>query len=724
MEIPAIHFRMDGLRLMVGETGSSYSFYKRTLKLPGTGNLGHFQYAYLTVFLPDRHATVAAIRNSTVFTVGVVFVLFAMLIYWFLQKVITQPFIKMVKTARKCAGGSTHVRFDESSDDEFGFLSGFINEALDYTNQKQTEIEKALIRIRDSETALHVEKERIEVTLSSIADAVITADKNGNVDYMNPVAEKLTGFTLKSARHKPIDEIVRLIDEDTLEPVDNEFRACLEGGVVRRVSNAFLLSRDDKQIPISESVSPIHDSTSAMIGAVLVIHDEGRTRKLAKQLNFQASHDALTGLYNRHEFERRLKGALEDIKETGRHFALCYLDLDQFKVVNDTCGHMAGDELLRQLSTELQNQVRESDVIARLGGDEFGVLLAGCDLDHAKRVADGLRRTVSDYRFAYDGKSFEVGVSIGLVSIDDDVMTLSDLMSAADVACYAAKDSGRNRVHVYRPTDDDMKKRQGEMQWVSRIRQAIKDDRFCLFLQPIVPVDKEAGLKKHYEVLLRMTDEDGKTVPPMAFIPAAERYNLMPLIDRWVVKSVTESDGLVASSELGVIYTVNLSGQSLCDEKFLDYVITCFDESDIDAQQICFEITETAAITNLMRATRFINILRGTGCKFALDDFGSGLSSFGYLKTLHVDYLKIDGSFVRDMVDDPADFAMVEAINRIGHVMGIETIAEYVETEEIFNKLKEIGVDYGQGYWLGRPQPLEKAIETNLKPGKEQKASG
>lgn len=449
---------------------------------------------------------------------------------------------------------------------------------------------------------------------------------------------------------------------------------------------------------------------NAMAAALQVGQErlQERIDEATERLSYQATHDALTGLVNRREFERRLEKALVGAREGGTQHALCYLDLDQFKIVNDTCGHVAGDELLRQLTVLLQGKVRDTDTLARLGGDEFGVLLNNCPLAQAQIVADLLRQTVKDFHFVWQDKPFVVGASIGLVSIDRESESMAHVLSCADRACYAAKELGRNRVHVYRAEDSEMALRQGEMNWVARITNAIEENRFRLYYQTIMSLnDSEEGL--HFEILLRMLGENGEIIPPMAFIPAAERYNLMPSVDRWVVSTAFGMYwGIFANQARDVRHTctVNLSGPSLCDEYFLDFIKRQFVLYQVPHDQICFEITETAAITNLTRAMAFIRELRSLGCRFSLDDFGSGLSSFTYLKNMPVDYLKIDGSFVLNMVDDPMDHAMVAAINKVGHVMGLKTIAECVENEAILEQLRALKVDFAQGFSIKRPAPL------------------
>jgi diguanylate cyclase (GGDEF)-like protein len=460
---------------------------------------------------------------------------------------------------------------------------------------------------------------------------------------------------------------------------------------------------------INQMVKALHSSHE---------HLQDRIDEATSRLSHQAAHDALTGLPNRREFELRLERALLVAREQNQMHTLCYLDLDQFKVVNDTCGHVAGDELLRQLAVLLQTRLRERDTLARLGGDEFGVLLLNTHLDQAMLVADSIRQLVKEFRFVWRDKSFAIGVSIGLVPIFAESEGLASLLSYADAACYAAKDRGRNRVHVYQAEDADLLKRQGEMQWVSRITRALEENQMRLYAQPILPLypQREAGM--HYEILLRMLDDDGELILPMAFIPAAERYNLMPSIDRWVISAAFSAFPALfwQAQNSPSICTINLSGHSLCDEKFLDFVERQFSINKIPYQAICFEITETAAIANLTEAIRFIQALKAKGCMFSLDDFGSGLSSFAYLKNLPIDFLKIEGAFVRDMANDPMDRAMVESIHHIGHVMGLKTIAEYVESEVILECLKQVGVDFVQGNWLLEPQPLSNLLIGNFQP--------
>ncbi|MEW6119130.1 MAG: EAL domain-containing protein [Pseudomonadota bacterium] len=427
------------------------------------------------------------------------------------------------------------------------------------------------------------------------------------------------------------------------------------------------------------------------------------------RLVYQASHDALTGLINRREFEQRLERLLQSALQQGREHALCYMDLDQFKVINDSCGHAAGDELLRQLALLLKSNLRERDTLARLGGDEFALLLENCGLEDAIQVADLFRAEVQRFRFKWGDRIFAVGISVGMVAITRDSGTAANLLSAADAACYVAKDRGRNQIHVYESRDLDLARHRGEMQWVARIQRAIEEGRLRLAWQEIRPTDGSMGRTRHVELLLRMMDEDGNLVMPMAFIPAAERYFVMPALDTWVIEETLRicHRHFEAASVTHCLFAVNLSGASLKDPAFRDMLLSRLEASPELGPHLCFEITETAAIGNLSVVNAFIEALRGFGCSFALDDFGSGLSSFNYLKNLDVDYLKIDGAFVRDIVTNPVDRSMVEAVHRIGHLLGLKTVAEYVETDATLALLRQIGVDYVQGNGVHTPEPLD-----------------
>jgi diguanylate cyclase (GGDEF)-like protein/PAS domain S-box-containing protein len=454
--------------------------------------------------------------------------------------------------------------------------------------------------------------------------------------------------------------------------------------------------------------TPLTDEAGKISGILAIARDITNRIETDKIIAFQAKHDSLTGLVNRREFEVRIERLIASLEKNKAEHALCYMDLDQFKVVNDTCGHAAGDEMLRQLSKVLQDIIRHRDTLARLGGDEFGVLMEHCSLDDANRVAQSLQNAIQEYQFSWDEHSFRLGVSIGLVTITKNT-TLTTLLKNADAACYMAKDHGRNRIHVYHEDDAEIAQRHGEVLWVSRINQALVEDRFCLYAQSIEPLDESSEIK--YELLIRMVDGGDEIIPPGAFLPAAERYNLISKIDHWVIdttiKKLSENPAFLEQIKF---CSINLSGQSLAELDFQKYIINKIKNLSFSPTKICFEITETAAIQNLSAANLFISKIKVLGCKFALDDFGSGLSSFGYLKNMEVDYLKIDGMFVRDIIDDPIDHAMVKSINEIGQIMGMKTVAEFVENDVIKGMLKEIGVNFAQGYGIGKPMPFEELL--------------
>ncbi len=568
-----------------------------------------------------------------------------------------------------------------------------------------------------AQEALFREKELAQVTLQSIGDAVITTNAKGLIEYLNPVGEALTGIGKQEALGKPLPEVVKLVNETTRElvesPVENALR---EGQILALTKPTLLITCSGREVAVDNSAAPIRASDGQIIGAVLVFRDVTQARHLEHQLSWQASHDDLTGLVNRHEFENRLEQTVIVARSLSQQHALCYLDLDQFKVVNDTCGHIAGDELLCQVTNLFQSQVRASDTLARLGGDEFGLLLNHCPLESAVQVANKLREQLQQFRYLWHDKTFSVGVSIGVVAIDANTESVTSVLSAADAACYAAKNKGRNRVHVYQADDQELAIQQGQMQWIARLTQALEENRFRLYSQPIVPIPQNSSEEEHYEILLRLVDETGNLVMPGAFIPAAERYNLMPTIDRWVIRTLFASLGEYfqenthpsqSAQKVGnCFYAINLSGASINDEQFIDFVRSQLALHQLPPQVICFEINETVAIANLAQSAQFMRSLKPSGCRFALDDFGSGMSSFAYLKNLPVDYLKIDGRFVQQIVDEPVDLAMVEAINHIAHVMGIRTIAEFVENETILEKVTAIGVDYVQGYTIAKPRPF------------------
>lgn len=564
-------------------------------------------------------------------------------------------------------------------------------------------------KLKQAEAELRAEKERVLVTLGSIGDGVIATDADGLIEYLNPVAEELTGWQAHAALGRPLAEVFHVIDEDTRQLAEDPVRACLRKHTAYMIpGHPILLSAtNDIEYSVEVTVSPIKDDGDNIRGAVLVFHDVTELRGLAREMTYQASHDMLTGLVNRREFENRLELAVQSAVEEGQQHAMCYLDLDQFKVVNDTSGHLAGDELLRQLACQLQARIRESDTLARLGGDEFGVLLEACPLDKALEIAESLRSVVKAFRFEWEDHRFEMGVSIGLVAINKDTGGLAEVLSAADSACYVAKDEGRNRTHVFSPDDTALVQHHSHMRWVQRLQRALEQDSFALYCQSVTPIKSHpSNSMRYHEILLRMREQGHELIAPAVFVPAAERYHLMPSVDRWVVHHALQALASRSNWSTGDLFAINLSGQSLGDDSFLEYVQKELDAVGVPSERICFEITETAAVAKLRSAQRFITTLRKRGCLFALDDFGSGLSSFAYLKRLPVDFLKIDGRFVRDIVSDPVDHAMVESINQLGHVMGVRTIGESVENVDILARLEKLGVDYAQGYGIHQPEPL------------------
>lgn len=559
-----------------------------------------------------------------------------------------------------------------------------------------------------TEARLFREKELAQITLASIADAVVTTDAAGTIQFINEVASELTGWGQNEASGRGFGEVFRTVSGLGGGALSDPVEAVLATGQAYcSALDAVLLARGGIEHLIEISAAPILTPDGKTAGVVVICHNVTETRALNALLVHQASHDALTGLFNRTYFERALADALARARGEADSSTLLYLDLDQFKVINDSCSHAAGDELLRQVAQLVEKTARKSDTVARLGGDEFGILLADCGVADAQRIALALVEALHDFRFSWYDKLFSVTASIGLVGIDAVSIDQASVLSAADTACFIAKDRGRNQIAIFEPQNAEVILRHGEMNWISRITQGLEEHRFVLFQQKIAHVAGIHEQCEHYELLLRLRGEDGRLIPPMAFIPAAERYNLMPAVDRWVIATFFEYAARRTNAVRGDTFAINLSGTSINDPSFLSYVTQQFERTGASPHSICFEITETAAIANLTRATAFMTELKKMGCRFSLDDFGSGLSSFGYLKNLPVDYLKIDGSFVKGILTNRVDHAMVDAINRVGHIIGIQTIAEFVDNDKVLEQLRAIGVDYAQGYGIHQPQPLE-----------------
>ncbi|MGD8591618.1 MAG: EAL domain-containing protein [Gammaproteobacteria bacterium] len=561
-----------------------------------------------------------------------------------------------------------------------------------------------LIKLKNNSRELSREKDQALVTLQSIADGVITTDPNGLVQFINPVGEKLTGWLTEEAKGKHLGEVFKLHDEVTEHPIEGLVERCISEN--RQISSSeanTLHNRDGSSTPVQESVSPIKSEDELLTGTIIVFRDVSQTLELSRKLAYQASHDSLTGVINRRAFDRRLQQAITSAKLNGHQHALLYLDLDQFKIVNDTCGHDAGDHLLIEVTTLLKQKLRDKDTLARLGGDEFGILLDTCQLECAETFAKEILYEFKQFRFTWQGIHFQLGTSIGIVQIHKNTESIVSLLSAADMACYVSKDMGRNRFHVFHNKDKELMRRHGEMQWVSRLTHAFKEGRFTLYRQPVMPLSGQVTTHKHYELLLRLHDGEDGLVLPGAFIPAAERYNFMPVLDRWVIRTAFEQCFQFHNNDR---YAINLSGTSLNSDTLLQFIKREMRRTPIQPQNICFEITETAAIENLLKAAKLIKDLKQYGFKFALDDFGKGLSSYSYLSNLPVDYLKIDGEFVKNLSSNPVNYEIIKSVNHIGHLMGMKTIAECVEDDQTLRDLRNIGIDYGQGSNLGEPQPL------------------
>jgi diguanylate cyclase (GGDEF)-like protein/PAS domain S-box-containing protein len=672
----------------------------------------------MRVYFPSKKREIADMRKNLLLTIGLSVLVFGLFLQQILHRILSGPFLSMVSTARRFSQGED-VRFDQTRNDEFGYLGRFINNAIDSMLSHQQKLRIALQRAESTERELGLEKERAEVTLHSITESVITVDLDKAVQYLNPAAEALLMIGNEDARGRQFSELINIVDENSGDSVVNPLVQCYStDSTVHLPEHSSLVNGRGSMVAVEASLAPMRNEDGKLIGAVMVIQDVSNTRKLTSQLSYQASHDMLTGLYNRRKFEEYLGEILHDVQEENREHALCYLDLDQFKIVNDTCGHIAGDELLRQLPALLNNVLRSGDIIARLGGDEFGILLRNCNTSQARIIADKVRQQIEDFRFAWEDRSFSIGVSIGVVGINAENSQMSHILSEADMACYAAKDSGRNRVHVYDKADELASNRHGESHWTTRITDALQQNRFKLYRQPIVDIGTRGETEEHFEILVRMIDENGGIIPPSAFIPAAERYNLMAGVDRWVIREVfrmiADNDPADPILGTGKVISINLSAESLNRDDLVEYIVAQKSELGITLENICFEISEIVAISNLSKVAAFISQMQQYDCSFALDDFGSGLSSFSYLKTLPVDYIKIEGSYIKDVSRDPIDRAMVVSILQMCMEMRLNVIAEWVEDEATLKVLKEIGVEFVQGYHFGRPEAIEVAYPQSL----------
>jgi len=607
------------------------------------------------------------------------------------------------------AGDTPIIVLVGQADEDLGIHS-IEKGAVDYLIKQQvvcTLLERA-VRYATDRThtlkALQASEAKFRELFENVSTGVFQSSPDGRILSANPAMVRLLGYESEEDLFGlDIASDIFMYKEDR----DNWLRAIDKEGEIRS-AELILRRADGRKMVAMENAHAVLDQTGKVMYYEGTITDITEAYELSKQLSYEASHDALTGLINRREFELRLERLLDTAQSDRLEHAVCYLDLDQFKVINDSCGHVAGDELLRQLGNCLLEKVRKVDTLARLGGDEFGVLLQHCSVEDATAVARELLRAVQDFQFVWANNTFTVGASIGLVPIDNNFQRITDVLGAADAACYAAKDHGRNRLHIYQEDDEEVARRHGEKQWVARVKHALTEDRFFLDVQPIIGVARSERPQRLYEILVRMQDEQGNIVPPGAFLPAVERYNLATRLDLWVIgKTLDWMSANPEQIEDIARFFINLSADTLSEVSSADAICELLMAHDLPAHKICFEITEAAAIANLSRSNQLIKKLRNRGCKFSLDDFGTGLSSFAYLKALPVDYLKIDGLYVRDIANDPVDYEVVRAINDVGHVMGKEIIAEAVESDQVLAKLEGIGVDYAQGFALGRPRTID-----------------
>ena len=591
----------------------------------------------------------------------------------------------------------------QSSNIEYHGQRAILTVARDVSHRKSLEV------------SLSRSKRQAQYTLESISEGVITTDNVGRIDYMNLAAETLIGTNRDDASGHRVGELFTLVDDADRRPLGDPVERCL--AMRRRVNmgrRAVMLSVDgEHEHSVEITASPVRGPGDSISGTVVVFHDVGELRGLTRKMSYQATHDPLTGLVNRREFERRLEEAMDSAHAEEAVHMLFYMDLDRFKAVNDTCGHLAGDNMLREVAALIKEEVRDSDFVGRLGGDEFGALLIGCPIEKARQIASDICAAVANYRFVWKDKIFNIGISIGLVEISHATGTLQDIMSAADSACYMAKQQGRGQVHIYSARDEVIARERGDIQWLRQLQTALHEDGFELAVQPIIAMSGKADSGPSVEVFIRLSEARGQTTGTAEFLRPAERYQMMPQIDRWVINA---SLGAIASGEIKLSAhrscAINLSGQTLGDESFLGFVVDSLDRSGVAPSAICFEVTEAAILSNVQHAQRFIEVLHGIGCEFSLDDFGSGLGSFSSLKHLPIDYLKIDGTYTRNLQTDLVNQEMVSAMIKLARTMQFRVVAEQVEHQEDFDWLRDIGVDFVQGYFVERPAALGTASTT------------
>lgn len=562
---------------------------------------------------------------------------------------------------------------------------------------------------KSMEAALSSGRRQAQVTLESLTEGVITTDTEGRIDYMNAAAEKLTGVGRDTAMGKAFGDIVKLVDEGDQRDLGNPVeRSLVQKQRVSMGRRALLLQTDGKnEVSIDATASPIVVPDRGITGVVMVMRDVSELRGLTREMSYQATHDALTGLVNRREFERQISAAVESARTDNVRHVLCFMDLDRFKAVNDTCGHAAGDNMLREIAGIIRKHVRDSDVVARQGGDEFGMLLVGCPLDKACQIAEDVCRAVRDHRFVWQDRIFEIGISVGLVEISERSTSIEDVLSAADSACYVAKQEGRGRVHIYSARDEAAARQRGEIFWLRRLQTALRDERFELHVQPIISVAGRVPRGPALEVLLRMHDEAGGLISPRDFLPAAERYHLIGTLDRWVVQATLAAiaNGGIRLPDARSV-AINISGQSMAEDAFLDFVVSCLDHSQVKPEQLCFEVREGAVLRDLEHARRFIGVLHGMGCTFSLDDFGSDVGSLSSLQGLEIDFLKLDGSCTRNLMVNSVAQEVVSAVTRLSRAVGFKVIAEQVEDQSSFDGLRDLGVSFIQGNYVQEPRSM------------------
>ncbi len=591
----------------------------------------------------------------------------------------------------------------QSSNIEYHGQRAILTVARDISHRKSLEV------------SLSRSKRQAQYTLESISEGVITTDNDGRIDYMNLAAESLIGTNRDDAAGHRVGELFTLVDDADRRPLGDPVDRCLS--MRRRVNmgrRAVMVSADgEHEHSVEITASPVRGPGNSISGTVVVFHDVSELRGLTRKMSYQATHDPLTGLVNRREFERRLDEAMDSAHAEEAVHMLFYMDLDRFKAVNDTCGHLAGDNMLREVASLIKTEVRDSDFVGRLGGDEFGALLIGCPIEKARQIASDICTAVADYRFVWKDKIFNIGISIGLVEISHASGTLQDVMSAADSACYMAKQQGRGQVHIYSARDEAVARERGDIQWLRQLQTALHEDGFELAVQPIIAMGGKADSGPSVEVLIRLTDGRGHSTDSAEFLRPAERYQMMPQIDRWVINSAL---GAITSGEIKLSArrscAINLSSQTLGDEAFLGFVVDSLDRSGVAPSAICFEVTETAILSNVQHAQRFIEVLHGIGCEFSLDDFGSGLGSFSSLKHLPIDYLKIDGTYTRNLQTDLVNQEMVAAMIKLARTMQFRVVAEQVEHQDDFDWLRDVGVDFVQGYFIEAPTKLGAAPTT------------